>query len=97
MPRSSSSSLRLRDARLRDTAIARQAREQGLVVKALSAHAVQGETQWNGLMLGYAQVPAERMDALVKRLAAVVHLAAYAADADDADVAADGRSRARKP
>jgi GntR family transcriptional regulator/MocR family aminotransferase len=28
-------------------------------------------------MLGYAQVPAAEMDGLVKRLAAVIHLAAY--------------------
>jgi GntR family transcriptional regulator/MocR family aminotransferase len=31
-------------------------------------------------MLGYAQVPAEQMDDLVKRLAAIVHLAAFAAN-----------------
>jgi GntR family transcriptional regulator/MocR family aminotransferase len=73
-------SLRLRDERLDDVAIVRQAREQGIVVNALSAHAVQGGTPWNGLMLGYAHVPAEDIDGLVKRLAAVVHLAAYAAD-----------------
>jgi GntR family transcriptional regulator/MocR family aminotransferase len=33
-------------------------------------------------MLGYAHVPAEDIDGLVKRLAAVVHLAAYAANAE---------------
>jgi GntR family transcriptional regulator/MocR family aminotransferase len=42
-------------------------------------HAVQDGSSWNGLVLGYAQVPAERMDELVKRLAAVIHMAAYAA------------------
>lgn len=31
-------------------------------------------------MLGYAQVPAERMEGLVQQLAAIVHLAAYAAN-----------------
>jgi GntR family transcriptional regulator/MocR family aminotransferase len=75
-------SLRLRDERLDDVTIVRQAREQGIVVNALSAHAVQGGTPWNGLMLGYAHVPAEDIDGLVKRLAAVVHLAAYAANAE---------------
>ena len=65
-------SLRLRDDGLDDVAIVRQAREQGIVVNALSAHAVRGGTPWNGLMLGYAHVPAEDIDGLVKRLAAVV-------------------------
>jgi GntR family transcriptional regulator/MocR family aminotransferase len=71
-------SLRL-DARLPDVAIARRAREEGIIVNPLSTHAAGGATPWNGLMLGYAQVPVEQMDALVRRLAAVVHLAAYAA------------------
>jgi GntR family transcriptional regulator/MocR family aminotransferase len=74
-------SLRLRDERLSDVAIAARAREQGIVVNPLSTHAAGGGTPWNGLMLGYAQVPAEQMDGLAKRLAAVVHLAAYAAGA----------------
>jgi GntR family transcriptional regulator/MocR family aminotransferase len=72
-------SLRLLDERLSDVAIARQAREQGIIVNPLSTHAVGAGTRWNGLMLGYAQVPAEQMDGLVRRLAAVVYLAAYAA------------------
>jgi len=72
-------SLRLLDERLTDVAIARRAREEGIIVNPLSTHAVGGGTPWNGLMLGYAQVPVEQMDALVKRLAAVVHLAAYGA------------------
>jgi hypothetical protein len=38
----------------------------------LSAHVVPGGVPVNGLLLGYAQVPAERMDALVARLAGVV-------------------------
>jgi GntR family transcriptional regulator/MocR family aminotransferase len=63
-------------AELPDAAIARAVRAQGIAVNALSAHAI-GATHWNGLMLGYAQVPAERMDELVKRLAAVIHLNAY--------------------
>jgi GntR family transcriptional regulator/MocR family aminotransferase len=69
-------SLRLPEA-LHDEAIRAGAAEEGIVVNALSAHAVQGDTAWNGLMLGYAQVPLEQIDGLVKRLAAVIHLAAY--------------------
>jgi GntR family transcriptional regulator/MocR family aminotransferase len=74
-------SLQLLDDRLSDVAIAARAREEGIIVNPLSTHAVGAGAGlgWNGLMLGYAQVPAEQMDALVKRLAAVVHLAAYAA------------------
>ena len=81
--------LRLPDDRLDDVAIARRAREEGIIVNPLSTHAVGGATPWNGLMLGYAQVPAEQMDALVRRLAAVVHLAAHGAAAAAAAAAAD--------
>jgi GntR family transcriptional regulator/MocR family aminotransferase len=73
-------SLRFNDARMDDVAIVAQALEHGLAVNALSAHDTQGESGWKGLMLGYAQVPAEQMEELVKRLAALVHLAAYAAN-----------------
>ncbi|WBS03392.1 PLP-dependent aminotransferase family protein [Pseudoduganella sp. SL102] len=76
-------SLRLPDW-LPDEAIRARARDEGIVVNALSAHAVReaaaGQVPWNGLMLGYAQVPAEAMEGLVKRLAAVIHLAAYEAE-----------------
>ncbi|WP_338769780.1 PLP-dependent aminotransferase family protein [Massilia sp. METH4] len=71
-------SLRLPDW-LPDEAIRARAREEGIVVNALSTHAVGEGGAWNGLMLGYAQVPADAMEGLVKRLAAVVHLAAYGA------------------
>ena len=71
-------SLRLPDW-LPDDTIRALAREEGIAVNALSTHAVQGAPMWNGLMLGYAQVPAEAMDGLVRRLAAVIHLAAYEA------------------
>lgn len=71
--------LRFPDGRLSDVAIAARARAEGIIVNALSLHALGGGAPWNGLMLGYAQVPAEHMDALVRRLAAVVHLAAYEA------------------
>jgi GntR family transcriptional regulator/MocR family aminotransferase len=65
-------SLRLRDGNLSDVAIAARARAQGVVVNALSMHALGASAAWNGLVLGYAQVPAERIDGLVQRLAAVV-------------------------
>lgn len=75
-------SLRLPDW-LPDEAIRAGARQEGIIVNALSTHAVQQgaawNAHWNGLMLGYAQVPAEAMEGLVKRLAAVIHLAAYEA------------------
>jgi GntR family transcriptional regulator/MocR family aminotransferase len=73
-------SLRFHDARMDDVAVVRQALEHGILVNALSRHDTQGDSGWKGLMLGYAQVPAERMEGLVKQLAAIVHLAAYAAN-----------------
>jgi GntR family transcriptional regulator/MocR family aminotransferase len=69
--------LRFRDEAMDDLAVSAQALEHGIVVNALSRHDTQGTSGWRGLMLGYAQVPAERMDDLVKRLAAVVHMAAF--------------------
>jgi GntR family transcriptional regulator/MocR family aminotransferase len=72
-------SLRFNDARIDDVAVSQQAQEHGIAVNALSRHDTQGESGWKGLMLGYAQVPAEQMEGLVEQLAAVVHLAAYAA------------------
>ncbi|MBJ7310190.1 PLP-dependent aminotransferase family protein [Rugamonas sp. CCM 8940] len=74
--------LRFTDAALCDTTIAAQALELGIVTHALSAHcshAGEGGSDWRGLMLGYAQVPAERMDGLVRQLATLLHLAAYSA------------------
>ncbi|KQV33770.1 PLP-dependent aminotransferase family protein [Massilia sp. Root335] len=55
-----------------DVEIVRRAREQGIVVNALSTHALPGGPPCNGLLLGYAQVPAERMDELVLRLAGAI-------------------------
>ncbi|KQQ47695.1 DNA-binding protein [Duganella sp. Leaf126] len=72
-------SLRLRDQALDDAAIGAQALAEGVVVNALSRHDTHGSSGWKGLMLGYAQVPAQEMDDLVRRLAAVIHLAAYTA------------------
>lgn len=73
-------SLRFKDARIDDVAIVAQAQEHGIAVNALSTHATRGDSEWRGLMLGYAQVPAEQMEGLVKQLAALIHLAAYAAN-----------------
>jgi GntR family transcriptional regulator/MocR family aminotransferase len=63
--------LRLPDDGVPDVDIVRRARERGIVVNALSTHALPGGPACNGLLLGYAQVPAERMDELVRRLADV--------------------------
>jgi GntR family transcriptional regulator/MocR family aminotransferase len=70
-------SLRFRDDAVRDVAIVERARRHGIVVNALSTHATGRGTAWNGLMLGYAQVPADRIEELVKQLAVVIHLGAY--------------------
>ncbi|WP_373990107.1 PLP-dependent aminotransferase family protein [Duganella sp. BuS-21] len=85
-------SLRFNDARIDDVTIVGQAQERGIAVNALSTHDTydmhdmhdkQGDSGWKGLMLGYAQVPAEQMEELVKQLAALIHLAAYAANLSD--------------
>ncbi|WP_295990869.1 PLP-dependent aminotransferase family protein [Rugamonas sp.] len=70
--------LRFHDEALDDAAISAQARQRGIVAHALSAQRTQGAGGWNGLMLGYAQVPAEQMDGLVRELAAALHPAAHA-------------------
>jgi len=77
-------SLRFNDTRIDDVAIVARAQERGIAVNALSTHETQGDSGWKGLMLGYAQVPAEQMEGLVKQLAALVHLAAYAANCSEA-------------
>jgi len=69
--------LRFRDPSLSDVAISERSRDEGIIVNALSVQSVQGESPWQGLMLGYAQVPSEQLEGLVKRLAAVIHLFAY--------------------
>ncbi|MFC7408668.1 MULTISPECIES: PLP-dependent aminotransferase family protein [Hydrogenophaga] len=66
--------LRLHDDRADDVALsARLLDQQGIVAPALSLHAVGLRAQpWRGFLLGYAQVPAEAMEGLVRRLDAVV-------------------------
>lgn len=70
-------SLRFADPALSDVAVVERARRHGIVVNALSAHGAGRKTAWNGLMLGYAQVPASRIEELVRQLTAVIHTAAY--------------------
>ena len=61
------------DAAVSDVAVSAQALQHGIVAHALSAHRVNGSGPvWNGLMLGYAQVPAEEMEAAVRKLAGIV-------------------------
>ena len=63
----------LADAGLDDKAISAAAAQVGIVAPALSEHATGPRANgWNGFLLGYAQVPAERIDALVATLAEVV-------------------------
>ena len=71
--------LRFHDQQLDDAAISARLRELGIVAHSLSRHGVQAGGGWRGLMLGYAQIPAEEMDGLVRQLASVIHLAAYQA------------------
>jgi GntR family transcriptional regulator/MocR family aminotransferase len=72
--------LRFTDAALDDADISARLAQEGIVAHTLGMHGTAERGQaWNGLMLGYAQIPAELMDGFVRRLAAVVHLAAYEA------------------
>ena len=64
--------LRFHDERLSDADISARASKRGIVAHALSAQRTQGACGWNGLMLGYAQIPAEQMDGLVRQLAALL-------------------------
>jgi GntR family transcriptional regulator/MocR family aminotransferase len=46
---------------------------QGIVAHALSVHATGARANgWNGFLLGYAQVPAAGIDAMVRKLAALI-------------------------
>ncbi|WP_114972867.1 PLP-dependent aminotransferase family protein [Rhodoferax ferrireducens] len=66
--------LRLRDASTDDVRLSTRLLGLGIVAPALSLHAVGTRIQpWRGFLLGYAQVPVEAMEKLVKMLAAVVH------------------------
>jgi GntR family transcriptional regulator/MocR family aminotransferase len=82
--------LRFTDPVLDDADISARLLRQGIVAHSLGSHATAGAgtgpgagegcvPAWHGLMLGYAQIPADLMDGFVRRLAAVIHLAAYEA------------------
>ncbi|MFM9437653.1 GntR family transcriptional regulator / MocR family aminotransferase [Janthinobacterium sp. CG_23.3] len=73
--------LRLHGAGLDDIALSAQAASLGIVAPALGAHACAAGAGWNGFMLGYAQVPVERVDAAVAELAALVRAAVIAGPA----------------
>ncbi|MES3020586.1 MAG: PLP-dependent aminotransferase family protein [Pseudomonadota bacterium] len=61
------------NAALDDVAIAARAFKMGVVVHALSAHGVGTRaTAWSGLVLGYAQVPVDKIDGLVRKIARAV-------------------------
>ena len=68
--------LRFQDVQWDDLALSRRAAQDGIVALALSAHGTgdrMGEgAGWNGFLLGYAQVPAENMDGLARRLGALL-------------------------
>ena len=70
--------LRLCDPALDDAALSAAALAAGIVAPALSSQACAAGAGWNGFMLGYAQVPAERMDGLAAQLAALVRAAVTA-------------------
>lgn len=64
--------LRFHDDRWDDLALSQRAAQDGIVALALSAHGTAERTGWNGFLLGYAQVPAENMDGLARRLGALL-------------------------
>ncbi|MDC8760815.1 PLP-dependent aminotransferase family protein [Janthinobacterium fluminis] len=73
--------LRFDSAALDDAALSAQAARLGIVAPALSAQASAPGHGWRGFMLGYAQLPAERMAAPVAALAALVRAALTAGPA----------------
>jgi GntR family transcriptional regulator/MocR family aminotransferase len=67
-------SLRFADPDWRDDQVSDAALAAGIAAHALSRHASGlRRTPWNGLLLGYSQVPAQEMNEAVRRLARVAH------------------------
>ena len=64
--------LRFHDSAWDDLALSRRAAQDGIVALALSAHGTAEGPGWNGFLLGYAQVPAENMDGLARRVGALL-------------------------
>lgn len=61
------------DESVSDVLVSSQALLQGIVAHPLSEHSVgEGTPSRNGLILGYAQLPASQIDAAVKELAAII-------------------------
>ena len=68
--------LRFHSNLLDDVSISAQALTSGIVAPALSAYSVGSRAHgWRGLILGYAQVPVEKIAPLVQKLAAIVRAA----------------------
>lgn len=66
--------LRFADPSWRDDQVSDAALAAGIAAHALSRHASGlRKTPWNGIMLGYSQVPAQDMDDAVRRLARIAH------------------------
>jgi GntR family transcriptional regulator/MocR family aminotransferase len=67
-------SLRFADPDWRDDRISDAALEEGIAVHCMTRHeSGLRKTGWNGLLLGYSQVPATDIDDAVRRLAAIAH------------------------
>ena len=61
------------DESISDILVCTEALRQGIVVHAISAHVIGTYTPvWNGLVLGYAQVPAEQIEGTIKKLATII-------------------------
>ncbi len=68
--------LRFTDPTIDDQAVAARLAEQGIMAPTLSVHAVEGAPRCRGLMLGYAQVPVERMEGLARQVVAALNASA---------------------
>jgi GntR family transcriptional regulator/MocR family aminotransferase len=61
------------DVPVADTALSRVAQAHGLILRPLSSFCLPGTAHgYNGLVLGYGGVPAERMDALARRIGEMI-------------------------
>ena len=64
------------DVPVADTEVSRIGRAQGLVLRPLSRFCLPGSApDYNGLVLGYGGVPAERMDGLARQIREVIEMA----------------------
>ncbi|GAB2880382.1 PLP-dependent aminotransferase family protein [Pseudoduganella ginsengisoli] len=65
--------LRFIDPLLDDQVVTARLLDEGIVVNALSVHAIGPTPLCQGLMLGYAQVPAEQMEELARRIVRIIN------------------------